>query len=140
MDSKVQCGMESVKLGKQTGSIFIQGLLFMAGDYMALVLAGVLSLFIRNELITRTVFHVSPAYLYVWVPLVFMAFIFYEGLYSWRYLTYEITKKLIFASLGGIVFAVFLCSLHTFPEMFPVYSSSFMEFLHIAFSALFVSS
>lgn len=108
MDSKVQCGMESVKLGKQTGSIFIQGLLFMAGDYMALVLAGVLSLFIRNELITRTVFHVSPAYLYVWVPLVFMAFIFYEGLYSWRYLTYEITKKLIFASLGGIVFTVVL--------------------------------
>lgn len=108
MDSEVQRGMESIKSENQAGSALIQTLLFLAGDYVALVLAGVFSLFIRNGLITRTVFHVSPAYLYLWVPLVFMAFIFYEGLYSWRYLTYEITKKLIFASLGGIVFAVVL--------------------------------
>lgn len=99
MDSEVQRGMESIKSENQAGSALIQTLLFLAGDYVALVLAGVFSLFIRNELITRTVFHVSPAYLYLWVPLVFMAFIFYEGLYSWRYLTYEITKKLIFAPL-----------------------------------------
>lgn len=108
MDSEVQRGMESIKSENQAGSALIQTLLFLAGDYVALVLAGVFSLFIRNELITRTVFHVSPAYLYLWVPLVFMAFIFYEGLYSWRYLTYEITKKLIFAPLGDIVFAVVL--------------------------------
>lgn len=94
MDSEVQRGMESIKSENQAGSALIQTLLFLAGDYVALVLAGVFSLFIRNGLITRTVFHVSPAYLYLWVPLVFMAFIFYEGLYSWRYLTYEITKNL----------------------------------------------
>lgn len=94
MDSEVQRGMESIKSENQAGSALIQTLLFLAGDYVALVLAGVFSLFIRNGLITRTVFHVSPAYLYLWVPLVLMAFIFYEGLYSWRYLTYEITKKL----------------------------------------------
>lgn len=76
MDSEVKRGMESIKSGRRVGSVLIQALLFMTGDYVALVLAGVLSLFIRNGLITRTVFHVSPAYLYLWVPLVFMAFIF----------------------------------------------------------------
>lgn len=66
MDSEVQRGMESIKSENQAGSALIQTLLFLAGDYVALVLAGVFSLFIRNELITRTVFHVSPAYLYIY--------------------------------------------------------------------------
>ena len=78
MDSEVQRGMESIKSENQAGSALIQTLLFLAGDYVALVLAGVFSLFIRNGLITRTVFHVSPAYLYLWVPLVLMAFILPE--------------------------------------------------------------
>lgn len=57
MDSEVQRGMESIKSENQAGSALIQTLLFLAGDYVALVLAGVFSLFIRNGLITRTVFH-----------------------------------------------------------------------------------
>lgn len=50
MDSEVQRGMESIKSENQAGSALIQTLLFLAGDYVALVLAGVFSLFIRNEL------------------------------------------------------------------------------------------
>ena len=66
MDSEVQRGMESIKSENQAGSALIQTLLFLAGDYVALVLAGVFSLFIRNELITRTVSHVSPSFFYLW--------------------------------------------------------------------------
>lgn len=41
MDSEVQRGMESIKSENQAGSALIQTLLFLAGDYVALVLAGV---------------------------------------------------------------------------------------------------
>lgn len=85
MDSEVQRGMESIKSENQAGSALIQTLLFLAGDYVALVLAGVFSLFIRNELITRTVFHVSPAYLYLFACLsLFMGAARFHGIYLLR--------------------------------------------------------
>ncbi len=49
-----------------------------------------------------------PIYQYFWVPLVYMAFILYEGLYGKRMLIYQMMKKLFRASLGGTVFSIIL--------------------------------
>ena len=81
---------------------------YLIGDYIALVLAGILSLAIRNLLITHTTYHIDPIYQYFWVPLVYMAFILYEGLYGKRMLIYQMMKKLFRASLGGTVFSIIL--------------------------------
>lgn len=81
---------------------------YLIGDYIALVLAGILSLAIRNLLITYTTYHIAPIYQYFWVPLVYMAFILYEGLYGKRMLIYQMMKKLFRASLGGTVFSIIL--------------------------------
>lgn len=81
---------------------------YLIGDYIALVLAGILSLAIRNLLITHTTYHIAPIYQYFWVPLVYMAFILYEGLYGKRMLIYQMMKKLFRASLGGTVFSIIL--------------------------------
>lgn len=81
---------------------------YLIGDYIALVLAGILSLAIRNLLITYTTYHIDPIYQYFWVPLVYMAFILYEGLYGKRMLIYQMMKKLFRASLGGTVFSIIL--------------------------------
>lgn len=81
---------------------------YLIGDYIALVLAGILSLAIRNLLITYTTYHIDPIYQYFWVPLVYMAFILYEGLYEKRMLIYQMMKKLFRASLGGTVFSIIL--------------------------------
>lgn len=66
---------------------------YLIGDYIALVLAGILSLAIRNLLITHTTYHIAPIYQYFWVPLVYMAFILYEGLYGKRMLIYQMMKN-----------------------------------------------
>ena len=81
---------------------------YLIGDYIALVLAGILSLAIRNLLITHTTYHIASIYQYFWVPLVYMAFILYEGLYGKRMLIYQMMKKLFRASLGGTVFSIIL--------------------------------
>ena len=86
----------------------ISALLYFLGDYIALVLAGMLSLTIRNTFITYSTFHIAPLYLYGWVPLVYAAFILYEGLYGPRMLIYQMVKKLFYASVGGTVFSIIL--------------------------------
>ncbi len=86
----------------------LSALLYFLGDYIALVLAGLLSLTIRNTLITYSTFHIAPMYLYAWVPLVYTAFILYEGLYGPRMLIYQMIQKLFYASIGGTVFSIIL--------------------------------
>lgn len=81
---------------------------YLIGDYIALGLVGILSLAIRNLLITHTTYHIDHIYQYFWVPLVYMAFILYEGLYGKRMLIYQMMKKLFRASLGGTVFSIIL--------------------------------
>lgn len=81
---------------------------YLIGDYITLGLVGILSLAIRNLLITHTTYHIDHIYQYFWVPLVYMAFILYEGLYGKRMLIYQRMKKLFRASLGGTVFSIIL--------------------------------
>ncbi len=93
---------------KRNEKAWFSALLFIAGDYIALVLAGWLTLWIRNLLIAYNVYHIAPMYTYFWVPLVYMAFILYEGLYGKRMLIYQMTKKLFWSCVGGTVFSIIL--------------------------------
>ena len=93
---------------KEHEKSWLTAILFLVGDYIALVLAGWLTLSIRNFAVTHNVYHIAPMYQYFWVPLMYMAFILYEGLYGKRMLIYQMTKKLFWACVGGTVFSIIL--------------------------------
>lgn len=57
---------------------------------------------------TYSVFHVSLLYLFLWLPMVFMFFIFYSGLYGRRMLIYRMVERLFFACLEGAVLSIIL--------------------------------
>lgn len=86
----------------------LAGLVFAVGDYMALTLSAWLALHLRNIVMTYNVYHINLSYIFFWVPLVFMPFILYSGLYTKRMLTYKMTEKLFYASLYGTVFSIIL--------------------------------
>ena len=65
---------------QDAGGRLLPSLIFALGDYAALVVTGMLSVFLRNCIMTYSVFHVSLLYLFLWLPMVFMFFIFYSGL------------------------------------------------------------
>ena len=79
----------------------LAGLVFAVGDYMALTLSACLALHLRNIVMTYNVYYINLSYIFFWVPLVFMPFILYSGLYTKRMLTYKMTEKLFYASLYG---------------------------------------
>uniref|UniRef100_UPI003AB4E215 prolipoprotein diacylglyceryl transferase family protein n=1 Tax=Dialister invisus TaxID=218538 RepID=UPI003AB4E215 len=84
----------------------LAGLVFAVGDYMALTLSACLALHLRNIVMTYNIYHINLSYIFFWIPLVFMPFILYSGLYTKRMLTYKITEKLFYASLYGTVFSI----------------------------------
>lgn len=86
----------------------LAGLVFAVGDYMALTLSACLALHLRNIVMTYNVYYINLSYIFFWVPLVFMPFILYSGLYTKRMLTYKMTEKLFYASLYGTVFSIIL--------------------------------
>lgn len=82
--------------------------IFALGDYAALAAAGILAVYIRNCIMTYSTFQVSQAYLFLWLPLVFMFFNFYSGLYGRRMLIYRMVERLFFACLEGTVLGIIL--------------------------------
>lgn len=86
----------------------IPPLIFALGDYAALAVAGVLAVYIRNCIMTYSTFQVSEGYLFLWLPLVFMFFNFYSGLYGRRMLIYRMVERLFFACLEGTVLGIIL--------------------------------
>lgn len=86
----------------------LAGLVFAVGDYIALTLSACLALYLRNIVMTYNVYHINLFYIFFWIPLVFMPFILYSGLYTKRMLTYKMTEKLFYASLYGTVFSIIL--------------------------------
>ena len=86
----------------------IAGLLFAAGDYLAIVLAELAALGIRNWLMDGTYYWVSSFYLYVVTPLLFMGFIYTKGLYQRKMLFWQIAEKLFHACLYGILLSIVL--------------------------------
>lgn len=86
----------------------LPSLIFALGDYAALAAAGILAVYIRNCIMTYSTFQVSQAYLFLWLPLVFMFFNFYGGLYGRRMLIYRMVERLFFACLEGTVLGIIL--------------------------------
>ena len=86
----------------------IPSLIFALGDYAALAVAGMLAVYIRNCIMTYSTFQVSKGYLFLWLPLVFMFFNFYSGLYGRRMLIYRMVERLFFACLEGTVLGIIL--------------------------------
>lgn len=86
----------------------IPSLIFALGDYAALAVAGILAVYIRNCIMTYSTFQVAKGYLFLWLPLVFMFFNFYSGLYGRRMLIYRMVERLFFACLEGTVLGIIL--------------------------------
>ena len=91
-----------------TGGSFIPAVIFALFDYLSLVLAGLFAVPLRNWFMTYSTFSLSASYFFFWLPLVFMLFIFFGGLYGKRMLVYQMTERLFLACLGGTVFSVLL--------------------------------
>lgn len=83
-------------------------LIFALGDYAALAATGILAVYIRNCIMTYSTFQVAEGYLFLWLPLVFMFFNFYGGLYGRRMLIYRMVERLFFACLEGTVLGIIL--------------------------------
>ncbi len=108
---------------------FFAGVVFAFGDYIALVISAYLALTLRNAIMTYNTYHIFYAYIFFWIPLVYMSFILYGGLYTKRMLTYKITEKLFYASLYGTIFSIIL--------MFSTQVAGEVSRLFVAFFAMF---
>lgn len=93
---------------QDAGGRLLPSLIFALGDYAALAVAGVLAVYLRNCFMTYNTFRLSMAYLFLWLPMVFMFFIFYSGLYGRRMLIYRMVERLFFACLEGAVLSIIL--------------------------------
>lgn len=81
---------------------------FFIFDYLSIVIAGFLAVAVRNSIMTYNHFRVNPIYLLFWLPVVFLLFIFFKGLYGRRIIVYQMTERLLLSCLGGTVFSVLL--------------------------------
>lgn len=93
---------------QKNGGEWLAALFFALGDYFALVAAGFFAVSLRNCIMAYSHFHVSLVYLLLWLPMVFMFFIFYSGLYGRRMLIYRMVERLFFACLEGTVLSIIL--------------------------------
>lgn len=93
---------------QKNGGEWISSFVFALGDYIALLAAGFSAVSLRNCIMTYSHFHVSLVYLFLWLPMVFMFFIFYSGLYGRRMLIYRMVERLFFACLEGTVLSIIL--------------------------------
>lgn len=93
---------------QDAGGRLLPSLIFALGDYAALAVTGVLAVYLRNCIMTYNTFRLSMAYLFLWLPMVFMFFIFYSGLYGRRMLIYRMVERLFFACLEGAVLSIIL--------------------------------
>lgn len=84
------------------------GVLFGLGDYLAIVLAELVALGMRNYWMDGNDFHVNAVYTYFFVPLLFIAFIFVQKLYEKKILFWQMAEKLFYACLYGFLFSVLL--------------------------------
>lgn len=90
------------------GRRLISGLIYAAGDYVAILAAEFAALFLRNFLMTYSTYHVRPIYFYCITPLVFMAFLAMSKLYTRKMLFYRLVQKIFHSCLYGVSFALIL--------------------------------
>lgn len=91
-----------------SGRTMYTSAVFFIFDYLSIVIAGFLAVAVRNSIMTYNHFRVNPIYLLFWLPVVFLLFIFFKGLYGRRIIVYQMTERLLLACLGGTVFSVLL--------------------------------
>lgn len=128
-----------------TGGSFLPTVIFALFDYLSLVLAGLFAVHLRNWIMTYSTFHLSAPYFFFWLPLVFMLFIFFGGLYGKRMLVYQMTERLFLACLGGTVFSVLLMFIaqvsgqvsRLFVLLFAVLAFTILSFVRIFISKVF---
>lgn len=100
--------MRSSHTSRAAGGSFLPAVIFALFDYLSLVVAGLFAVHLRNWIMTYSSFHLSASYFFFWLPLVFMLFLFFEGLYGKRMLVYQMTERIFLSCLGGTVFSVLL--------------------------------
>ena len=100
--------MRSSYTSHTAGGSFLPAVIFALFDYLSLVVAGLFAVHLRNWIMTYSSFHLSASYFFFWLPLVFMLFLFFEGLYGKRMLVYQMTERIFLSCLGGTVFSVLL--------------------------------
>lgn len=100
--------MRSSYTSRAAGGSFLPAVIFALFDYLSLVVAGLFAVHLRNWIMTYSSFHLSASYFFFWLPLVFMLFLFFEGLYGKRMLVYQMTERIFLSCLGGTVFSVLL--------------------------------
>lgn len=91
-----------------SGRTMYTSAVFFIFDYLSIVIAGFLAVAVRNSIMTYNHFRVNLIYLLFWLPVVFLLFIFFKGLYGRRIIVYQMTERLLLACLGGTVFSVLL--------------------------------
>lgn len=100
--------MRSSYTSHTAGGSFLPAVIFALFDYLSLVVAGLFAVHLRNWIMTYSSFHLSASYFFFWLPMVFMLFLFFEGLYGKRMLVYQMTERIFLSCLGGTVFSVLL--------------------------------
>lgn len=100
--------MRSSYTSRAAGGSFLPAVIFALFDYLSLVVAGLFAVHLRNWIMTYSSFHLSASYFFFWLPMVFMLFLFFEGLYGKRMLVYQMTERIFLSCLGGTVFSVLL--------------------------------
>ena len=90
------------------GSRPLAGFIYSAGDYVAILAAEWAALFLRNAFMDYSVYHIPPVYFYLITPLVFMAFLLKNKLYSKKMPFYQIVENIFYACLYGVAFSIIL--------------------------------
>lgn len=89
-------------------SRWISRVILVAGDYVAIVAAEFVALFLRNFFLTYSVYHIASAYLWLITPFVFMLFLSVQGLYHRKLAFYQAVEKIFYSCLYGTLFSVVL--------------------------------
>lgn len=85
----------------------ISALILACADYLMLILAEEAALWLRNYLMGDG-FHIRPVYEYLVVPVVFMAFMFSNRLYTRNMEPAQLLSRLFYSCFWGSAFAIIL--------------------------------
>ena len=84
---------------------YIAPVLFLATDYVAILLAEKLALWVRNLTVS---YQIGSGYIYFWVPIVFLVFLAQSQVYTKMQSLLDSSKKIFYALLYGIVACIAL--------------------------------
>lgn len=89
-------------------SRLLSRMIFLIGDYGAIVVAEFVALFWRNFFFSYNVYYVSPVYFWILTPFVFLMFLFAQGLYHRNLVFYRVVEKIFYSCLYSALLSVVL--------------------------------